>query len=403
MSELKYRQILRIALTIFAVQFINALEYMMVTPLFPFMAEELGQQVSQAGYVASSYTLASVVSGLIGFFFLDRFNKRKILYSCLFIIGALTCLIPSVTSFQWLLFIRFVTGLFGGVVLGVAMALLLDLIPQELRAKMIALVLLAFPVVSIIGLPLILWLAEIGHWHNAFYLLSVCCFGAILMVRFLIPLSDHHDGDLSAPKMHFNVPMVLGAALPGISNLGTFMLIPLLVPIYQILLKMSAVDIPWLFFTGGIGAFMGTKISGKLHHHCSKTRLLLGSSGILLLSMVYLCWMIETRWFAYSFSFLVMFATYLRFTTITIICANIPSPNERSGFNALQSAFTHLSASIAFIVPAVWLRDSVFDQEVFISVLYWVFGFTLLLLPAMWVLKFYRQDLFANGDPSAGA
>lgn len=65
------------------VQFTNALEYMMVTPLFPLMADALGQDVSQAGYVASSYTFASVIAGLIGFFFLDRLPKKRMIIDLL--------------------------------------------------------------------------------------------------------------------------------------------------------------------------------------------------------------------------------------------------------------------------------------------------------------------------------
>lgn len=154
------------------VQFTNALEYMMVTPLFPLMADALGQDVSQAGYVASSYTFASVIAGLIGFFFLDRLPKKRMIIVCLIMIGLLTSIIPAIKIFSLLLLIRFVTGLFGGILLATAMALLLDLIPEAMRGKMIALVLTAFPLVSIAGLPFILWLAEVWQWQLAFYLLA---------------------------------------------------------------------------------------------------------------------------------------------------------------------------------------------------------------------------------------
>lgn len=163
------------------VQFTNALEYMMVTPLFPLMADALGQDVSQAGYVASSYTFASVIAGLIGFFFLDRLPKKRMIIVCLIMIGLLTSIIPAIKIFSLLLLIRFVTGLFGGILLATAMALLLDLIPEAMRGKMIALVLTAFPLVSIAGLPFILWLAEVWQWQLAFYLLASICFLSVCL------------------------------------------------------------------------------------------------------------------------------------------------------------------------------------------------------------------------------
>lgn len=159
--------------------------------------------------------------------------------------------------------------------------------------------------------------------------------------------------------------LLVAAALPGISNLGTFMFIPLLVPIYEVLLKLPAIEIPWLFFVGGLGALLGTKLAGKFSDQAvkkslSRMPLLIIGTALLLLSLMMLIWSVPVRWFAYLFSFLLMFVTYLRFTVITIICADIPKATERGGFNALQAAFNHLFASIAFILPALWLQDGVF-------------------------------------------
>lgn len=122
MRLLKFNRITMITLIIFGVQFVNALEYMMVTPLFPFMAKGLGQTVNQAGYVASSYMLTSVLSGLVGFFLLDRFNKKHILLLSLLMIGFLTSMVPWITHFSLLLSVHFITGMFGGLVLGTALA-----------------------------------------------------------------------------------------------------------------------------------------------------------------------------------------------------------------------------------------------------------------------------------------
>ena len=394
MLELKSHRIVWMTLAIFMVQFTNALEYMMVTPLFPLMADALGQDVSQAGYVASSYIFASVIAGLIGFFFLDRLPKKRVIIVCLIMIGLLTSIIPAIKIFSLLLLIRFVTGLFGGILLATAMALLLDLIPEAMRGKMIALVLTAFPLVSIAGLPFILWLAEAWQWQLAFYLLASICFLSVCLILITIPsLKMPEPNSLNVTvrsKFNINPQMVLGAIAPGISNLGTFMFVPLLVPIYQTLLQMPAIEIPWLFCIGGIGALLGTKLAGKWSAPHQIFSLLLLSTGILALGIVYLGWMIPARWFAYSFSFILMFATYLRFTGITILCANIPKASERGGFNALQTAFNHLSASIAFIVPAIWLRDTALNQANFIWLIYGGLGLVLSLLPCIWGLKRYQ-------------
>lgn len=395
MSGLTFQRMRGVALVIFLVQFTNALEYMMVTPLFPLMAERFGQDITQAGYVASSYTLASVISGLVGFFFLDRLHKKRVMIGCLLMIGILTSIIPLMSSFPLLLMIRFITGLLGGILLAAAMALLLDLIPKEVRGKMIALVLSAFPLVSIAGLPLILWLAETWQWQVAFYLLAGICLLSASATFIMIPAVKMPARDLlmPAPKVRFNRQILVGAISPGISNIGTFMLVPLLVPIYQVLLQMPASEIPWLFFIGGIGALVGTKLAGRWNHPHQIFYLLLGSTGILLLSVLYLGLMIPARWFAYGFSFLLMFATYLRFTGITILCANIPKASERGGFTALQMACNHLFASIAFILPAIGFQQREFSLDTFSFVLYWILVSILLLMPCLWGLKRFYSEI----------
>lgn len=395
MPGLTFQRMRWIALVIFLVQFTNALEYMMVTPLFPLMAERFGQDVTQAGYVASSYTLASVISGLVGFFFLDRLHKKRVMIGCLLMIGILTSIIPLMSHFSLLLVTRFITGLFGGILLAAAMALLLDLIPKEVRGKMIALVLSAFPLVSIAGLPLILWLAETWQWQVAFYLLAGICILSASATLIMIPAvkMPARDPLMPAPKLRFNRQILVGAISPGISNIGTFMLVPLLVPIYQVLLQMPAREVPWLFFIGGIGALVGTKLAGRWNHPHQIFYLLLGSTGILLLSVLYLGLMIPARWFAYSFSFLLMFATYLRFTGITILCANIPKASERGGFTALQMACNHLFASIAFILPAIGFQCREFSLDTFSFVLYLILVSILLLMPCLWGLKRFYSEI----------
>lgn len=62
-----------------AVQFVNILDFMMVMPLGPDFARDLGIPTSQLGLIGGSYTAAAAVTGLLGAFFLDRFDRRSAL------------------------------------------------------------------------------------------------------------------------------------------------------------------------------------------------------------------------------------------------------------------------------------------------------------------------------------
>src|SRR5687767_9672822 len=62
-----------------AVQFINILDFMIVMPLGPDLAQALDIPLSRLGYVGGSYTAAACISGFAGAFFLDRFDRRRAL------------------------------------------------------------------------------------------------------------------------------------------------------------------------------------------------------------------------------------------------------------------------------------------------------------------------------------
>src|SRR5881227_397968 len=62
-----------------AVQFVNILDFVMVMPMGPDFAAALGIPSSWLGMIGGSYTAAAAVSGLLGSFFLDRFDRRPAL------------------------------------------------------------------------------------------------------------------------------------------------------------------------------------------------------------------------------------------------------------------------------------------------------------------------------------
>ncbi|MBL8720617.1 MAG: MFS transporter, partial [Myxococcales bacterium] len=87
---------------------------MMVMPLGPDFARQLGISTSHIGYVGGAYTAAAAVSGLVGALFLDRFDRRSALVLSMLGLalgtaaGAFACGLPS------LMLARVLAGAFGG-------------------------------------------------------------------------------------------------------------------------------------------------------------------------------------------------------------------------------------------------------------------------------------------------
>ncbi len=132
------KTLIRIALVIAFVQFTNALEYMMFSPVFTFMAADFAVPVTFSGYVSGMYTSGAVLSGIIAFYWVDRCNKKRFLIANMVLLAMATLLTTLTTSFPLLLTLRFFAGLVGGTTMGVWITILINHTPADSRGKMLA-------------------------------------------------------------------------------------------------------------------------------------------------------------------------------------------------------------------------------------------------------------------------
>ncbi|WP_445494286.1 MFS transporter [Photorhabdus sp. SF281] len=205
-------QIVVIAMVAALVQFINALEYMMVTLLFVYMSKDFHMPVTMAGVIAGVYIFSSVFSGLTSFFFIDRFNKRKVLILNTLFLGLITFLTIFSSEPYQLILLRIIAGLFGGVTLGVGIAFS------------------SFSFVSILGIPLCLYLAES---FNLEVLIVILCIVSVPLILFFIPSAEKVKN--SQKKIVLTKKITLAGMASGVSNFSLFVLIPILVPLFRFL------------------------------------------------------------------------------------------------------------------------------------------------------------------------
>jgi predicted MFS family arabinose efflux permease len=117
-----------IVVTILALtQFSVVLDFMVMSPLGDILIKSMKISPKQFGIVVSSYAISAGISGFLTASFADKFDRKKLLlffYSG-FIIGTLLCGISQ--SYEFLVFSRIVTGIFGGVISSISLAIVADL------------------------------------------------------------------------------------------------------------------------------------------------------------------------------------------------------------------------------------------------------------------------------------
>lgn len=255
------RKLTAIALVIAFIQFTNALEYMVFNPIFLYMAADFSVPVSFAGYVSAAYTLAAVISGIGAFFWIGGVEKRRFLLLNVTLLGVTTLLIAATQQFYWLLALRLLAGLLGGTTMGVGIGLLLNAAPAALHGRMLATVIASFSLVSIVGMPGMLYLCEVASWRAALVTIGGLCLLAAVLVALFVP-RDAPQPRATAP-VALDRRLLLFAAAAGLTQFSPMLLIPVLAPLLTQRLQVADAHLPWLFLIGGVAGYLATVLAGR--------------------------------------------------------------------------------------------------------------------------------------------
>ncbi|MGZ3422675.1 MAG: MFS transporter [Polyangiales bacterium] len=340
-----------------AVQFVNILDFMMIAPLGPRLAPAIGMPESHLADATAAYTLAAGIAGVIGSFFLDRFDRRKALAVCMVGLVLGTAAGGLATDFRSLVLARMLAGAFGGPATSLAIAIVSDVIPQERRGKAMGAIMGAFAAASVLGVPASLALAELGNWRTPFFGVAVLGFVVVtLAVVMLPPLRIHLEG----PK-HAQTPLREMLARPAVIssymmtltvNAGAFVLIPNISTFVQNNLGLPETQLKWMYLAGGVVSFFTTRATGAMVDRVGTLRVATAGSLFQIaivyaafVNLAFLPYQSHLYLCLYSVFMSFMFANGVRNVAYSTLTTRVPRPNERVRFMSIQSSVQHLSAA----------------------------------------------------------
>src|SRR4051812_46374589 len=149
-------------------QFTVILDFMVMSPLGDILMKDLDLKPARFGLVVSAYAFSAGISGLMTAGFADKFDRKKLLL--FFYIGFIggTILCGIVNTYPLLLAARIVTGLFGGVIGSISMAIVADLFTLQQRGRVMGFVQMGFGASQVLGIPIGLYIANAWDWHAPF-------------------------------------------------------------------------------------------------------------------------------------------------------------------------------------------------------------------------------------------
>lgn len=357
-KTLNHKILIRIAAVIAFIQFTNALEYMMFNPIFAFMAADFAVPVSFSGYVSGLYTTGAVLSGIIAFYWIGRFNKKRFLIASMALLGLLTFFTTLTSSFSLLLTLRFCAGLLGGTTMGVGISILINHAPTHLRGKMLATVIASFSIVSIAGMPTILFLCTHYGWHIALWFISTLCLLAMPLIVTIIP-QDRVSFE-TPHSQPLNVDILLFASANALVQFSPMLVVPVLVPLLLQQPGASSDMLSWLFFGGGMAGYLSTKMTGVLTTRFSAVVLATASTIVFILSLL-----IPILGLPHPALFITLFlgASYSRLVSSSAVTIQFPDNRQRAGFMSLQTSMMYLITTIAFFLSSFLLPGHDMTQQ----------------------------------------
>lgn len=348
-----------------ALQFVNILDFVIVMPIGPRLAQALDFPSSHLPWMNGSYTATASLMGLLGALFLDRFDRRKAVGVAVLGLVIGTALCGFAGSFTTLLIARSVAGAFGGPATSLCFAIIADTIPSQVRGKAMGTVMGAFSVASVFGVPSGLWMAEHFGWRAPFF--TVAALGAVVLVVsvFLLPPLRGH---LSAPRR--TIPDIISLVkernvqlsflMTAIVMSAGFVLIPNIASYLQFNLGVPEAHIKFAYLFGGIASFFATQLGGRLVDRFGSFRV--GTGGTLLVICVIFFFFYLPReslasWLVFASFGGFMLAQGFRNVSYNTLTTKVPDPARRATFQSLQSAVQHAATSLAAFSSGLMLTE----------------------------------------------
>jgi predicted MFS family arabinose efflux permease len=186
-----------------------------------------------------------------------------------FLFGTLLC--GLATSYAFLLGARIVTGVFGGVVGSISMAIIADLFPLEMRGRVMGTIQTSFAASQVMGLPLGIFLSNHWGWHAPFIMILVvgAPVGLIIAAR-LRPIVEHLKVPSTRnPVMHLFATVSQGRYLrvflaTTMLTTGGFMLMPFGSAFTVNNLGIPLTKLPWIYMCTGLVTLVAGPLLGKL-------------------------------------------------------------------------------------------------------------------------------------------
>jgi len=390
-------------------QFTVILDFMVMSPLGDLLMKSMRLSTTQFGAAVSAYAFSAGISGLLTAGFADRFDRKKLLlfFYVGFILGTLLCGITN--SYPMLLAARIVTGLFGGVIGSISMAIVADLFPLAKRGRVMGYLQMGFGASQVLGIPIGLFIANAWGWQSPFLAIVVLASAIWLTIMLRMePINEHlkvkNDKNALTHLLHTltSSRYRLGFLATAFLMLGGFMMMPWGSAFAVNNLLVGQEKLPILFMVAGVASLVIMPVVGRLSDEIDKFRIFtIASVWMMVMVVIYTNLGPIPFWLVLVLNVLFMAGILSRMVPSMALVSALPEMHDRGAFMSINSSLGQIAGGVSAMVGGLIVvqKDNFSPLEHYDTL-----GYIIVVLSTIGIFLVYRvsrEIKGANRQPMA--
>ncbi|WP_407640194.1 MFS transporter [Acinetobacter apis] len=228
------------------------------------IAHNLQISVPTAGYLISAYALGVLVGAPMFAILGARIAKKQFLIALMLFYGVANLLTAFLSSYESILFSRFIAGLPHGAYFGIASLVAAELAGPKRRASAVARMMLGLTVANVVGVPIATWIGQHFGWQAGFKFSGTVAFITIVLIFFFVPHIQKKETASILQELQGlkNINMWLTLAVGAIGFGGIFTVYSYVSPILTNYTQIDIGLVPIVLAIWGIGMVCSNFVAG---------------------------------------------------------------------------------------------------------------------------------------------
>lgn len=340
------------------IQFTVVLDFMIISPLGDILKKSLHIDNSQFGVVVAAYAISAALSGILAAGFADKYDRKKLLlfFYVGFVLGTLFCGLSN--TYNSLFIARIVTGIFGGVISSIGMAIITDLFTPLERGRVMGFVQMAFAASQVLGVPAGIEIANRLNWNATFIMIVglALVIGVLFAMRFK-PVTGHlklqKEGNAfqhlwkTIKKRNYRIGFLAISML----SMGGFMIMPFTAAFLINNVKVPKDKLSIIFLCTGLSSIVIMPLVGKLSDKIDRLKLFaVGSVVAMIMIVVYTNLGPTPVWLVTTVNIVLFMGIMSRMVPATAMNTGIPEMADRGAYMSISASLQQMAGGLAAII-----------------------------------------------------